>query len=175
MEVTSWHLSQIRTSRTQTLTCPPVITVVFLLTRPLCALWQTADAFPVRRAEPSHFAPPKPLSSPSPPPVSMVGFHSNFSLCSAHVTSRSLASPQSDLASDTISVAVSTTLLFTHSADKSVPLSPFYTWTVWMDAQHDVKNTNPRCVSRLQTQCSVGYILSADWHCLLAFKNSRYK
>ncbi|XP_062863253.1 protein TALPID3 [Trichomycterus rosablanca] len=34
-------------------------------------LIQTADAFPVRRAEPSHFTPPEPVSAPSPPPVSM--------------------------------------------------------------------------------------------------------
>lgn len=74
--------------RIQPFYCLPITVASFLLIRPLYALYQTADAFPVEHAEPSRPAPPTLPSPPPhpPPPVSMVGSHSNSSHCSACIT-----------------------------------------------------------------------------------------
>lgn len=125
-------------NKTQSFHCLAITAAGFLLIRPLCALYQTADAFPVKRAEPSH---PVPLSLPSPPPqppplVSMVGSHSNSSLCSACITGHFLhTGHRLQTQWHLLYAAVWDALLCRDCTDKSGLLSLMYTWKERMKAQ----------------------------------------
>lgn len=126
-------------SQIQSFHCLAITAAGFLLIRHLCALYQNADAFPVKLAEPSHPAPHALPSSPPqpPPPVSMVGSHSNSSLCSACITGRFLHTGHNKLQTQwhLLYAAVCSALLCRDCTDKSGSLSLMYTWIERMNAQ----------------------------------------